>query len=58
VKVKGEEDMLALPMFTLAPKESAVLYGQPLEGIVVVKITQEKQNQAKDLMNKISGDAK
>ena len=58
VKVKGEEDMLALPLFTLAPKGSAVLYGQPLEGIVLVYITEEKQNQAKDLMAKISSDGK
>ncbi len=58
VKVKGEEDMLALPLFTLAPKGSAVLYGQPLEGVVVVYITEEKQNQAKDLMDKISSDIK
>jgi uncharacterized protein (UPF0218 family) len=58
VKVQGEEDMLAVPLFTLAPRGSAVLYGQPLEGIVVVNITEEKQNQAKDLMDKISGDAK
>jgi uncharacterized protein (UPF0218 family) len=58
VKVEGEEDMLALPLFTMAPKGSAVLYGQPLEGIVLVNITEEKQNQAKDLMNKICGDNK
>jgi uncharacterized protein (UPF0218 family) len=58
VKVEGEEDMLALPLFTMAPKGSAVLYGQPLEGIVLVNITEEKQNQAKDLMNRICGDNK
>jgi uncharacterized protein (UPF0218 family) len=58
VKVKGEEDMLALPLFTLAPKGSTVLYGQPLEGVVVVYITEEKQNQAKDLMDKICRDSK
>ncbi len=57
VKVQGEEDMLALPLFTMAPKGSAVLYGQPLEGIVLVYITEEKQNQAKDVMDKISSDA-
>lgn len=57
VKVKGEEDMLALPLFTLAPKGSIVLYGQPLEGIVLVYITEEKQNQAKELMNKISSNS-
>jgi uncharacterized protein (UPF0218 family) len=55
VKVHGEEDLLALPLFTMAPQGSAVLYGQPLEGLVVVKITQEKQKQAKDLMDRISG---
>jgi uncharacterized protein (UPF0218 family) len=58
VKVKGEEDMLALPLFTLASKGSAVLYGQPLEGIVIVYITEEKQNQAKDLIDKISSVSK
>jgi uncharacterized protein (UPF0218 family) len=58
VKVKGEEDMLALPLFMLAPKGSIVLYGQPLEGIVLVYITEEKQNQAKELMNKISSNSK
>ena len=58
VKVEGEEDMLALPLFMMAPKGSFVLYGQPLKGIVLVNITEEKQNQAKDLMDKICSDAK
>jgi uncharacterized protein (UPF0218 family) len=53
VKVDGEEDLLALPLFTMAPKGSAVLYGQPLEGLVIVKITEEKEKQAKDLIDKI-----
>jgi GTP-dependent dephospho-CoA kinase len=54
VKVQGEEDMLALPLFTMAPKGSVILYGQPLEGMVLVNITEEKQNEAKELMDKIS----
>jgi uncharacterized protein (UPF0218 family) len=58
VKVEGEEDMLALPLFTMAPKGSTVLYGQPLEGIVLVNITEEKQNQAEDIMRRICGNAK
>jgi GTP-dependent dephospho-CoA kinase len=52
VKVQGEEDLLALPLFIMAPKGSVVLYGQPLEGIVLVNITDEKKNQAKDIMGK------
>jgi GTP-dependent dephospho-CoA kinase len=53
VKVRGEEDLLALPLFIMAPRGSAVLYGQPLEGLVIVKITKQKQKQAKDLMDRI-----
>ena len=54
VLVDGEEDLLALPVFAMAPVGSAVLYGQPLEGLVVVTITPAKQKQAKDLMDRIS----
>lgn len=57
VFVEGEEDLLALPAFVLAPEGSAVLYGQPLEGLVVVKITPAKQKRAKDLMEKITDNA-
>lgn len=56
VLVDGEEDLLALPLFMMSPVGSAVLYGQPLEGLVVVKITATKQKQAKDLMNGIGID--
>lgn len=56
IKVQGEEDLLALPLFAMAPKGSVVLYGQPLEGMVLVNVTEEKQDQAKDLMNKIFSD--
>ncbi|HXV45497.1 MAG TPA: GTP-dependent dephospho-CoA kinase family protein [Nitrososphaera sp.] len=56
VLVDGEEDMLALPVFATAPDGSAVLYGQPLEGLVVVTITPGKRKQAKDLMDRIGID--
>ena len=56
VLVEGEEDLLALPAFALAPEGSVVLYGQPLEGLVVVRITPAKQKQAKDLMDRIDID--
>ena len=54
--VDGEEDLLALPAFRMAPVGSVVLYGQPLEGLVIVKITASKQKQAKDLMDRIGFD--
>jgi uncharacterized protein (UPF0218 family) len=53
VLVEGEEDMLALPLFVMAPLGAVVLYGQPLEGLVAVTITPEKRKQAKDLMDRI-----
>lgn len=56
VFVEGEEDLLALAVFMMAPEGSVVLYGQPLEGLVVVEITPSKQKQAKDLMDRIGID--
>jgi uncharacterized protein (UPF0218 family) len=56
VVVDGEEDLLALPVFAMAPLGSVVFYGQPLEGLVIVEITPAKQKQAKDLMDRIGLD--
>ena len=53
VNVDGEEDMLALPAFYYAPIGSVVLYGQPLEGLVVVTVTPSRQKEAKALMDRI-----
>lgn len=53
VLVDGEEDLLALPIFVMAPDGSVVLYGQPLEGLVAVKITAAKRQEAKDLMERM-----
>jgi uncharacterized protein (UPF0218 family) len=41
--VDGEEDLLALIAVLYAPENSYVIYGQPYEGIVVVKVTPEKK---------------
>lgn len=55
INVDGEEDLLALPLFAKAPDGSVVLYGQPLEGMVVVKINSAKRKRARDLMKRITG---
>lgn len=36
--VEGEEDLLALVAITLSPINSCVFYGQPQEGLVLVKV--------------------
>jgi len=44
--VEGEEDLLVLITVLYAPENSLVVYGQPREGIVVVKVTPEKKASA------------
>ena len=56
VIVEGEEDLLALPIFLLVPYGSIVLYGQPLKGIVIVKIDSKTRKRAKDLMESLGID--
>ena len=49
--VNGEEDLLVLPACIFAPENAVVLYGQPNEGLVIVKITPEIRNKAKSLLD-------
>lgn len=51
--VRGEEDLAALPSLLIAPINSAVLYGQPDEGVVLVKITESKKDEIRTLMTQI-----
>jgi uncharacterized protein (UPF0218 family) len=48
--VDGEEDLLTLVAVLYAPEESLVVYGQPYEGIVVVKVTPEKKAEAMEIL--------
>jgi uncharacterized protein (UPF0218 family) len=41
ITVEGEEDLLALVAVLEAPQGSLIFYGQPREGIVAVKATEE-----------------
>jgi uncharacterized protein (UPF0218 family) len=44
--VDGEEDLLVLVAVLYAPDGALVVYGQPGEGIVVVRVTAEKRAEA------------
>ena len=46
IVVEGEEDLLTLIAVAYAPVGSVVVYGQPYEGIVIVKVTPEKSSEA------------
>ena len=45
IVVDGEEDLLALCAILYAPENSFVVYGQPREGMVVVKATKQKKEE-------------
>jgi len=38
IEVDGEEDLAVLPAILNAPRDTIILYGQPHEGIVLVKV--------------------
>lgn len=49
--VNGEEDLLVLPVCIHAPENAIVLYGQPNEGLVIVRVTPEIRNKAQSLLD-------
>lgn len=51
IVVNGEEDLLVLPVCMHAPQNAVLMYGQPNEGLVIVKITQEIRNKTQELLN-------
>jgi uncharacterized protein (UPF0218 family) len=50
IVVDGEEDLLTLVAVLYAPENSFVVYGQPQEGIVVVKVTQQKKAEVAEIL--------
>jgi GTP-dependent dephospho-CoA kinase len=53
VAVEGEEDLLALPVIALAPVSALVFYGQPGEGIVVVRADAESKSRNRAILAEI-----
>jgi uncharacterized protein (UPF0218 family) len=45
IVVDGEEDLLTLAAVLYAPENAFVVYGQPYEGIVAVRVTPEKKGE-------------
>lgn len=48
--VNGEEDLAVLPCILLSPEDSVILYGQPGEGLVMLK-SGDVKNKAENLIN-------
>jgi len=53
VLVEGEEDLLTLIAVLYAPENALVVYGQPHTGVVVVKATPQKREQAEKILKEM-----
>jgi len=49
--VEGEEDLLTLAAIIEAPITSIVIYGQPEEGIVIVRVNEEKKRETQAIID-------
>lgn len=47
IVVEGEEDLAVLPCIRLASDETTILYGQPNEGLVLLKVSDVKEKAQK-----------
>ncbi len=54
VWVEGEEDLLTLPCVLESPDNSIILYGQPREGLVVVRSSREKKREVRRLLDRMA----
>ena len=50
IVVDGEEDLLTLVALLHAPLNALVVYGQPYEGIVAVRVTRRKKQEVRRIM--------
>lgn len=51
--VRGEEDLAALPAIALAPITSVIIYGLPDQGAVLVKVTETKKKEIKNILERM-----
>jgi len=56
ILVDGEEDLVALPAIVAAPEGASVVYGQPDEGMVHVKVTDDHRAEMRELLERFDGD--
>lgn len=53
ITVKGEEDLAALAVISMAPEEAKVIYGMPDRGMVVVDVNQQTKERANKLLERM-----
>ena len=55
ILVSGEEDLLLVPALVHAPPGAVLMYGQPGEGLVVVRADEQTKGKARQLMALLEG---
>ena len=53
ITVKGEEDLAALAVISMAPKGAKVIYGMPDRGMVVVDVNQQSKMRANNFLKRM-----
>jgi uncharacterized protein (UPF0218 family) len=56
IVVDGEEDLATLPALVAAPDGASVVYGQPGEGMVHVRVDGDARDRARELLSRMDGD--
>lgn len=54
VAIDGEEDLLTLPALLSAPVGAFIVYGQPNEGIVIVRVDEKKKAEIHGIVDSMS----
>lgn len=56
IVVDGEEDLAAVPAVLAAPLGASVVYGQPDQGMVRIRVTEKGKREFRDLLERMDGD--
>jgi len=56
IRVEGEEDLATLPAVVAAPDGASVVYGQPDEGMVHVRVDAAARAEMRELLSRMEGD--
>lgn len=56
--VDGEDDLATIPAVLHAPLDSLVVYGQPKEGLVLVRVSEEKKREFKNIIEQFKDELK
>ena len=54
ITVDGEEDLLVIPACVFAPENSFVMYGQPNEGLVIIRVTPEIKAKVQKILDSMN----